>query len=199
MSAPKRAAIYARVSTSKQSCDNQLMEIRRIADSMQLEIVGEYLDQGVSGAKGRTERPALARLMQAATRREFDVLLVWSIDRLGRSIQHLVEIMNDLHSLNIDLFFHQQAIDTTTSSGKLCFSIFGALAEYERSMIRERVIAGQQRARAQGTKLGRPTKVNDAVKSAVGCLRESGMSIAVIARRLQIGVGTVYKCLGQRA
>lgn len=195
----RRAAIYARVSTNNQSCDNQLLELRRIADSGDKTIVFEFTDHAVSGANRRDQRPALNRLMQAATRREFDVVMVWSIDRLGRSLQHLVEIMNDLHHLGIDLFFHQQALDTTTPTGKLCFSIFGALAEYERSMIRERVIAGQQRARAQGTKLGRPTKLNDSLRSAVSCLREKGMSIASIAKRLEIGVGSVYKCLDVRA
>lgn len=197
MEAQRQVAIYTRVSTSKQSCSNQREDLLRVARSANWFIAAEFSDQAVSGAASRDERPALRQLMLGATRREFELVMVWSIDRLGRSVQHLVETMNELHALKIDLFFHQQAIDTTTATGKLCFSIFGALAEYERAMIRDRVVAGQQRARAQGVKLGRPTRLNESVRSAVVCLRERGMSIAAIARQLGIGVGTIYKCLPQ--
>jgi DNA invertase Pin-like site-specific DNA recombinase len=123
------------------------------------------------------------------------MILCWDISRLGRSLQNLVEILTDLQSMKIDLFFQQQGLDTSTSSGRMMFNIFGALAEYERELIRERVIAGQQRAKSQGVKLGRPSKMNEGLKTAIKLLREKGMGIKQIARELQIGVGTVYSVI----
>jgi DNA invertase Pin-like site-specific DNA recombinase len=119
------------------------------------------------------------------------MVLVWSIDRLGRSLQNLVELLNELQSMRIDLMFLQQGMDTSTSSGRMVFSIFGAMAEFERNLIRERVLAGQQRAKANGVKLGRPSKMNDGMKSAVKLLREKGMGINLIAQELKVGVGDV--------
>ena len=123
------------------------------------------------------------------------MVMCWSIDRLGRSLQHLVEILNELQALKIDLYFQQQGMDTSTPSGRMIFSVFGAIGEFERTLIRERVLAGQQRAKANGVKLGRPSKMNDGMKSAVKLLREKGMGIKQIARELQIGVGTVYSVI----
>ena len=120
------------------------------------------------------------------------MVLVWSIDRLGRSVQHLVELLNDLQSMRIDLMFLQQGMDTSTSSGRMMFSIFGALAEFERNLIRERVIAGQNRAKAKGVKMGRPSKMNDGLRSAIQLLRSNGMSIKQIANECGVGIGTVY-------
>ena len=121
--------------------------------------------------------------------------MVWAIDRLGRSIQHLVGFMNELQSLNVDLYLHQQAIDTTTPSGRMVFGIFSALGEYERELIRERILAGQKRARSQGIKIGRPSKLNNAVKTSVRLLRGNGMGIKQIAKTLEIGIGSVYAAL----
>ena len=191
----KRIAIYARVSTDKQSTENQLLELRTLCTKLGYTIVQEYTDNGISGAKSRDERPALNLLLKDATRRKFDRVMCWSIDRLGRSLQHLVEILNELQALKIDLFFQQQGMDTSTPSGRMIFSVFGAIGEFERNLIRERVLAGQQRAKANGVKLGRPTKMNDGMKSAVKLLREKGMGIKQIARELQIGVGTVYSVI----
>ncbi len=162
----KRIAIYARVSTDKQTVDNQLIELRSLCERFGYTIVQEYTDNGI-----------------------------WSIDRLGRSLQHLVEILNELQALKIDLFFQQQGMDTSTPSGRMIFSVFGAIGEFERNLIRERVLAGQQRAKANGVKLGRPSKMNDGMRSAVKLLREKGMGIKQIARELQIGVGTVYSVM----
>jgi DNA invertase Pin-like site-specific DNA recombinase len=191
----KKVAIYARVSTDKQNCDNQLIELRAVAERCGYTIVQEFIDSGISGAKGRADRPALDAMMKASNQRKFDMILVWSIDRLGRSLQNLVELLNDLQSMRVDLMFLQQGMDTSTSSGRMMFSIFGALAEFERNLIRERVIAGQNRAKAKGVKMGRPTKMNDGMKSAVKLLREKGMGIKQISKQLQIGVGTVYSVL----
>lgn len=191
----KRVAIYARVSTASQTVENQLQELREVARRNGWRIVAELADNGISGSKGRDQRPAFDELLKRATRREFDVVMVWAIDRLGRSIQHLVGFMNEIHNLGVDLYIHQQAIDTTTASGRMVFGIFSALGEYERELIRERIIAGQKRARAQGVKIGRPSKMNDAVRTSVKMLREKGVGIRDIAKKLEIGVGTVYSVL----
>jgi DNA invertase Pin-like site-specific DNA recombinase len=121
--------------------------------------------------------------------------MVWAIDRLGRSIQHLVGFMNDILAMDVDLFVLRQALDTTTPSGRMIFSIFSALGEYERELIRERIMAGQKRARAQGVKIGRPSKLNEAVRTSVKLLRDGGMGIKEISKRLEIGVGSVYASL----
>jgi DNA invertase Pin-like site-specific DNA recombinase len=189
----KRVAIYARVSTDKQTCVNQLTELRAVAERMGYTIIQEFIDEGISGTKA--SRPALDSMMKMATQRRFDMVMCWSIDRLGRSLQNLIALLNQLESLKIDLFFHQQAIDTSTPMGKMVFSILGALGAYERELIRERVIAGLQTAKAKGVKLGRPSKMNDGMRQAVVLLREKGMGIKQIAKELQIGIGTVYSVL----
>ena len=188
----KRVAIYARVSTDKQTCENQLIELRAVADRCGYTIVTEFVDTGISGAKGRSERPALDAMLKSATRRNFDMVMCWDISRLGRSLQNLVEILNELQSIKIDLFFLQQGMDTSTPSGRMVFSVFGAIGEWEKNLIRERVIAGQNRAKARGVKLGRPSKMNDGLRSAIQLLREKGMGIKQIAKEVGVGVGTVY-------
>lgn len=194
-SKPRRVAIYARVSTASQTVENQFQELRAVAQRNNWQIVAELSDNGISGAKGRDQRPAFDELLKRATRREFDLVMVWAIDRLGRSIQHLVGFMNGMQSLNVDLYIHQQAIDTTTASGRMIFGIFSALGEYERELIRERIIAGQKRAKAEGVKIGRPSKMNEAVCSSVRMLKDKGVGIREIAKKLEIGVGTVYAVL----
>jgi DNA invertase Pin-like site-specific DNA recombinase len=134
-------------------------------------------------------------MMKAATQRKFDLVMCWSIDRLGRSLQNLVEILNELQSLKVDLMFLQQGLDTSSASGRMMFSVFGALAEFERNLIRERVMAGQQRAKAAGVKLGRPSKMNDGMRNAIKILREKGMGIKLIAKQLGVGIGTVYSVI----
>ena len=119
-----RTALYLRVSTAHQTADNQLNELERVAALRSWNIVATYRDDGISGAKGRDGRPALDSMLKAAAKREFDLIAVWSIDRLGRSLQHLVTTVNDLHAQGVQLYFHQQAIDTTTPSGKLMFGVF---------------------------------------------------------------------------
>ena len=189
----KRVALYARVSTDKQTCENQLTELRSLAERMGYIITQEFIDEGISGVKAR--RPALDLMMKMATQRKFDMVMCWSIDRLGRSLQNLIELLNQLESVRIDLFFHQQAIDTSTPMGKMMFSILGALGAHERELIRERVIAGLQTAKSRGVKLGRPTKMNEGMKNAVQLLRGNGMGIKQIAKELRIGVGAVYSAL----
>src|SRR6476620_6100004 len=138
----KRAAIYVRVSTDKQTIENQLRELRRIAEHRGWKIVEEYRDAGISGAKGREARPGLDEMLKDAQRRRFDVVMAWAIDRLGRSLIDLLGTIQSLEACGVDLYLDQQAIDTTTPAGKLMFQITGAFAEFERSMIRQRVRAG---------------------------------------------------------
>lgn len=123
------------------------------------------------------------------------MVMVWSIDRIGRSLQNLVEILSKLLSLMMDLYFQQQGLDTNTPSGRMMFSVFGALAEFGRSPIRERVVAGQQWAKAKGKKLGRPSKRNEGLKTAIQLLRQKGMGIKQTAKECGVGVGTVYSVI----
>jgi DNA invertase Pin-like site-specific DNA recombinase len=188
------AVIYARVSTGEQTPDNQLKELRAVASRMQWPIVKEYVDHGVSGAKGRERRPAYDQLCTAITRREFNLVMVWSVDRLGRSLSQLVGLLSELQSKGVDLYLHQQGIDTTTPAGKAMFQMCGVFAEFERAMIQERVKAGLARARAQGTPLGRP-RVSAQVTQAVLAARGQGKGIKRIARELDIGVGAVQRII----
>jgi DNA invertase Pin-like site-specific DNA recombinase len=193
-----QTALYLRVSTAHQTADNQLHELERVAAARGWNIVRTFRDDGISGAKGRDGRPALDALLKAATRREFDLIAVWSIDRLGRSLQHLVTTVNDLHASGVQLYFHQNAIDTTTPSGKLLFSVMGSFAEYERELIRERIKLGMERARKEGKSLGRPSSVTDSTRAAIVELYKKGMSPKKISQTLRCGVGTAFHTLKQR-
>ena len=153
----KRAVLYLRVSTIDQTTANQERELREVASRIGCEIVRVYKDHGISGAKGRDKRPEFDRLLRDAARRKFDMVMAWSVDRLGRSLQDLVSFLPELHTLHIDLFLHQQGLDTTTPGGKAMFQMMGVFAEFERAMIVERVKSGLARARAAGKRLGRPT------------------------------------------
>jgi hypothetical protein len=141
----KRAVLYLRVSTIDQTTANQERELREIAARIGCDVAKVYKDHGISGAKGRDKRPAFNALCKAATRREFDIVMAWSVDRLGRSLQDLVGFLSELHALSIDLFLHQQGLDTRTPSGKAMFQMMGVFAEFERAMIQERVRAGTRR------------------------------------------------------
>ena len=150
----RRAAIYVRVSTGSQTTENQSRELRGVAERHGWEVVTEFSDKGISGAKGREKRPGLDKLLQAVARREVDTVLAWSVDRLGRSLQDLLSLLGELHAKGVDLYLHQQGLDTGTPAGKALFQMMGVFAEFERAMIRERVRSGLERAKAQGTVLG---------------------------------------------
>jgi DNA invertase Pin-like site-specific DNA recombinase len=152
----KRAVLYLRVSTTEQTTANQERELREITGRMGCEIVHVYKDHGISGAKGRDKRPQFDALCRDAAKRQFEIVMAWSVDRLGRSLQDLVRFLSELHALRIDLFLHQQGLDTTTPAGKALFQMMGVFAEFERAMIQERVRAGLKRARSEGKRLGRP-------------------------------------------
>ncbi len=193
--ARKRATIYARVSTRNgQTPENQIVELRAAAERAGWEIVSEFVDHGISGAKGRDKRPAFDRLCTAATRREFDVVMAWSVDRLGRSLQNLVAFLGDLHGSGVDLYLHQQGIDTTTPGGKALFQMMGVFAEFERAIMSERIHAGLARARAEGKALGRP-RVKPEVEQAIRDARSQGKGMLKIARELGVGTGTVERVI----
>ncbi len=194
----KRVAIYARVSTNGQTVTNQLRELRQVAKRQGWKVVGEFMDRGVSGAKGRAQRPQFDKLCQAATRREIDLIMSWSVDRLGRSLQHLVTFLGEIHAKGVDLYLHQQGVDTSTPAGKALFQMCGVFAEFERSMIQERVKAGLARARAQGKTLGRP-RVAASIERKVRTHRTKGMGMKAIARKLGIGTGTVQRVVKEAA
>ncbi len=188
----KLVAIYARVSTDGQSTENQLRELRAVVERNGWEVTREYVDHGISGAKGRDQRPELDALLKASVRREFDLVMAWSVDRLGRSLQHLVEFLSEVHSKGIDLYLHQQGIDTTTPAGKAMFQMLGVFSEFERSMIKERVRAGLERAKANGKKLGRP-KVKPEIEQAIRDSRKQGTGIKKTARLLGTSVSVVQR------
>jgi DNA invertase Pin-like site-specific DNA recombinase len=189
----RRAAIYVRVSTGSQTTENQLRELRQVADRHGWTVAAEFSDNGISGSKGRDQRPGLDAVMQAVARREVDVVMAWSVDRLGRSLQNLVELLAEIHGKHVDLYLHQQGIDTSTPAGKALFQMMGVFAEFERAMIRERVNSGLARAKAQGKQLGRPRKDDAKRLAAIRKLREQGVGINKIARQLGIGVSAVQR------
>lgn len=190
-----RAAIYSRVSTTKgQTTENQTLQLREIANRKGLTIVKEFSDI-MSGAKGRDDRQGFDELIKGVTRKDFDVILVWSVDRLGRSLQDLVSFLNDIHAVGCDLYIHQSGIDTQTPAGKMMFQMCGVFAEFERGMISQRVRIGQERARAQGKHIGRPTNLNEGLVQSIKYMRGQGLGIRKIANELNVGVSTIYKVM----
>ena len=198
-----KAAIYLRVSTTDQTTANQERELRAVAARLGHEIVEVYEDHGISGAKGRDKRPAFDRLHRDITTRKIDIVMAWSIDRLGRSLQDLVHFLNHLNAKQVGLYLHKQGLDTTTPSGKLMFQMCGAFAEFEREMIRERVSAGMARAKAKGTRsgkaIGRP-QIKPGVRTAIreAYARGDG-GYRTIAKQFDVAVMTVRKCLAAEA
>ena len=185
----KRAALYVRVSTDRQTTANQTAALAKVAKARGWQIVATFNDAGVSGAKGRKDRPGLDSMLKEAQRGAFDVIMAWSIDRVGRSLIDLLGTIQHLEACKVDLYLDQQAIDTTTPSGKLMFQVTGAFAEFERSMIRERVHAGLKRAVAAGKTLGR-RPVEDDPEGA----RKSNKARKLLAKG--IGINKVAKAAG---
>src|SRR5215218_8935574 len=188
----KRVAIYTRVSTSKQDTDNQRRELKAVADRSGWQIVKVYEDAGISGAKGRDKRPGLDAMLKAVNAKEFDMVAAWSVDRLGRSLTDLLSILQGLHDKGVDLFLHQQGLDTSTTAGRAMFQMLGVFAEFERGIIRERVNAGLARARANGVKLGRrPVKAS--VEARIVELRAKGDGVHKIRKKLGLGTSVVQR------
>ena len=195
----KRVALYVRVSTDHQSVKNQEIELQAVAERHGWQVVSRLSGTRASAApRDAIKRPGLDKLLQAVARKEFDMVAAWSVDRLGRSLIDLVGILQEFHAKHVDLYLHQQGIDTTTPSGKAMFQMMGVFAEFERCMIHERVMAGLARARAEGTRLGRPAKVADnaAKVQTIRAARAAGKSIRAIAREQGVGIGTVSRLTG---
>ena len=176
----KRVALYLRVSTHDQRTENQLRELTEVASRTGWNVVATFTDNGISGAKGRKDRPGYDKLLKAITRREVDLVAAWSVDRLGRSLTDLLSFLGEIHAKGCDLYLHQQGLDTSTPAGRAMFQMMGVFAEFERAIIRERVIVGLARAKAEGKILGRPT-VGEVVERDIRRLRRAGLGIRKIA------------------
>ena len=189
----KRVALYLRVSTGDgQTIENQRQALEAMAARAGWQVVEVYADEGISGTKGRERRPAFDRMLKAALRRKLDMIAAWSVDRLGRSLQDLVAFLSELKAAGVDLFLHQQALDTSSPSGRALFQMLGVFAEFEAAMIRERTLAGLARARAQGKRLGRPP-VKQGVAVAVRRSLAAGVSIRRAAALHHVGISTVQR------
>ena len=194
MIASKRVALYARVSTTDQTAENQLLDLRAYCTARGWTAVGPFIDTGVSGAK--KDRPALGQLMEAVRRRKVDGVLVWRFDRFARSVSHLVAALEEFNDRGVSFASYQEGIDTGTPQGKMVFTMVAALAEFERSIIIERINAGLRRARSQGKRLGR-VGLPDSKIAEILSLRESG-SIRQIAARAGVGKSVVHKVLSAK-
>lgn len=185
----KRVAIYTRVSTDSQTVGNQLRELDTVAERMGWIIVERLADEGISGAKGRDKRPAYDRLMTMVARKEIDLIACWSVDRLGRSLQHLVAFLGEINSKGVDIYLHTQGLDTSTPAGRAMFSMLSVFSEFERAILRDRIMAGLARS---DKKSGRPS-LDAQVEHRARKLLDTGTSINATAKRLKIGVATVHR------
>jgi DNA invertase Pin-like site-specific DNA recombinase len=206
MAKSKRAALYVRVSTDHQSVENQVRELKQVAERRGWTVIEVYRDAGISGFKGRDKRPGLDAMLKDANRRKFDIVMAWAIDRLGRSLIDLLGTIEHLEKVGVDLYLDQQNIDTTTPTGRLLFQITGAFGEFERSMIRQRVRAGLNvikdklardgkfvsKAGKVRRGLGRPGAEPDKIQRARRELAK-GIGIGKVAREVGLGVGTVHR------
>jgi DNA invertase Pin-like site-specific DNA recombinase len=192
----KRVGLYLRVSTGEQTVENQRHALETAAAHRGWRIVEEFIDHGLSGARGRDKRPAFDRLLKAAVRRKIDVVAAWSVDRLGRSLQDLVGFLAELQAAGVDLYLEQQAVDTTTPAGRALFQMLGVFAEFERAIIQERINAGITRARQRGTKsgkaIGRP-KIDRRKAEQIRRELQNGTGILKTARLTGTGVSTVQR------
>jgi DNA invertase Pin-like site-specific DNA recombinase len=199
MTKTKRVALYLRVSTDGQSVENQRRELLTAAKLHGWEVVEEFSDAGISGAKGRDKRPAFDKMLKAATRRDIDMVAAWSVDRLGRSLQDLLGFLGEIQGAGVDLFLHQQGLDTSTPAGRAMFQMLGVFAEFERSMIVARVHAGLKRARKEGKRLGRPS-IDPAVESKIkAALAKGDAGMLKIADKYGVGSGTVQRIKAEMA
>lgn len=181
------------MSTDAQTVENQLRVLTEIAERSGWTILHVFADEGISGAKGRDQRPGFDALLKAIARREIDLAAAWSVDRLGRSLPDLIAFLSDIQARGCDLYLHQQAIDTSTPSGRMLFQMLGVFAEFERSMIASRVRAGQARARARGVRFGRPPLPQDRLEKVRKALANGQGSIRTIAKNSKVSTATVMR------
>lgn len=185
----KRVAIYTRVSTDTQTVQNQLRELDAVAERMGWIIVERLADEGISGAKGRDKRPAYDRLMTMVARKEIDLIACWSVDRLGRSLQHLVSFLGEINSKGVDIYLHTQGLDTSTPAGRAMFSMLSVFSEFERAILKDRIMAGLARSTKRS---GRPS-LDAQIEHRARKLLTDGLSINATAKRLKIGVATTHR------
>ena len=185
----KRIAIYARVSTKEQDCTRQLIELRQVAENHGWEIVDEYVDEGVSGAK--KNRPELDRMMKDAISRKFEMVATLELSRLGRSVKNMCEIVDLLKSKNIHLFIKNQNVDTSTTVGEFFFNIMNCVSQYERDLIRERIVSGLDNAKRRGVKLGKKSNLTPTVEKKIRDMKSKGTGLKKIAAECSVGVKTV--------
>jgi DNA invertase Pin-like site-specific DNA recombinase len=188
----KRAALYVRVSQDSQTVENQTLVLQEVAKRSGWDVVHIFADEGISGAKGRDKRPGYDALLKAVARREIEIVAAWSVDRLGRSLPDLVGFLSDIQTKGCDLYLHQQAIDTSTPSGRMLFQMLGVFAEFERAIIRSRIMAAHERCRTKGIRIGRPPtsvgrleKIEKALKRGLSVRKaaaETGVSTATVMR-----------------
>ena len=190
-----KVALYCRVSTTDQYPENQVRVLTELAQKNDAEIVATFIDKGISGVK--KDRDALNQMMSAARSRKFNTLYVLSIDRLSRSVKNLIETVETLNELGITIVFQRENIDTKSAMGQFFLTVLGSLAQFEREIMRERINAGIARAKSQGKKMGRPSKLNVGLRNAVTMLYQKGVSIRDIAKTCTVGIGTVYKVVGE--
>ncbi len=189
----KRAVLYLRVSKNEQTIENQRIELERVAAAKGWKVIATFKDEGISGAFGREVRAQYDLMLKQGVQAKFDVVLAWDVSRLSRSLVDLVTTLDELHACGIDLYLHQQALDTTTPAGKAMFQMCGVFAEFERGILSERVKAGINRARAEGKRLGRPMKVTNIKKMLAD--RTDGKSIRQIAIEHGLSIGKVHGTL----
>lgn len=189
-----RVALYVRTSHADRTIENQVLELERVANSRGWTIVQTFSDEGISGAKGRDKRPGFDKLLKGAVRRDFDMIAVWSLDRLGRSVSDLLDVLQTLNGAGCALYSHRQALDTTSPAGRAMFAMLGVFAEFEREMIRERVLAGIARRRKQGKPVGK--QVDPERKEKLPRVREllaSGVGVTEIARETGVSRAAIYR------
>lgn len=185
----KRVALYLRVSTDAQTVENQRLELQAVANRLGWVVVQTLADEGISGSKGRDQRPGFNTLMTMVTRREVDMVACWSVDRLGRSLQHLVTFLGEINSRGVDLYLHTQGLDTSTPAGRAMFSMLSVFSEFERAILRDRIMAGLARSTK---KAGRPS-LDAHTEHRARKLLDAGTSINATAKALKIGVATVHR------
>ena len=191
----KKVVIYTRVSTLDQTIDNQLIELRDHCSKMGWEVVKEYADEGLSGTLSREKRPALNSLIKDAYRKRFDSVVCWDISRIGRSMKELILFLSDMKDRDIGICSVRQGFDTSTSIGEIMFQFVGILSSWEREMIRERTLAGLERAKREGKTLGRRKVTNDMMTAKIIELRSANRSIREIASEVGVSTATVHRQL----
>jgi DNA invertase Pin-like site-specific DNA recombinase len=189
----RKVAIYTRVSTLDQTIDNQLLELRDHCSRMGWEVVKEYADEGLSGTLSREKRPALNALIKDAYRKRFDSVICWDISRIGRSMKELILFLSDMKDRGIGICLVRQGFDTSTSMGEIMFQFVGILSSWEREMIRERTLAGLERAKSEGKTLGRRKVTNDTMTAKILELRSEKKSIREIASEVGVSTATVHR------